>query len=624
MADDIERDEDQVKRWQGVMQGEELHIDVSRRERPPEIQVGNLTGAVRVRGVEGQDFVGVRATKSNGDPVPAELIADVDQRADGEITIRARPEGDIQRQVRRLRSSFDFGKQDIWDRINVNEIIDAMSSLKTIGRNLGSAMLEVTVPRACDLTVKTMSGAIAIESITGTVHAHTTSGHVDCAGITGKLTAKSVSGNVRARDISGAAYLQSTSGEVVSLDIDGNLMLKTMSGGAEGRGIAGQVGFKSMSGDLDLRGGQLSGLYCNTTSGRCTIDAVLGPGEYEARTVSGDIDLRPQADLNAELSGRTVSGSFRCALPYRHRDDDWRLDLNADADDDRDDDNEGDDEDDEETMSGGISLPGMHIDDRGISMPGMRIDDEGIDIPGLHLSIHSDREWAREQRHAERERRRERRRGRNRWEYLIGDPAAASARLTRLRVRTVSGSLSIRPRRESDVAMPTGAARPSTPAAPPAGPPARTVAQRPPTPERSWPDSELWPPAEPTTSPPPPEPPTPPDAPAPPAMPAGPEAGAAPAQTATQEDHPAASTEPGADESAANVTQGDEPTSTTAPAAETPASDGPSSAAEPDGEPAAAAEPPNRERTRLEILEAIERKEITPDEALLLLQELDE
>jgi hypothetical protein len=91
-------------------------------------------------------------------------------------------------------------------------------------------------------------------------------------------------------------------------------------------------------------------------------------------------------------------------------------------------------------------------------------------------------------------------------------------------------------------------------------------------------------------------------------MPAGPEAGAAPAQTATQEDHPAASTEPGADESAANVTQGDEPTS----------------AAEPDGEPAAAAEPPNRERTRLEILEAIERKEITPDEALLLLQELDE
>ena len=45
-----------------------------------------------------------------------------------------------------------------------------------------------------------------------------------------------------------------------------------------------------------------------------------------------------------------------------------------------------------------------------------------------------------------------RRRGRNRWEYLIGDPAAASARLTRLRIRTVSGSLSIRPRREGDVA----------------------------------------------------------------------------------------------------------------------------------------------------------------------------
>jgi hypothetical protein len=612
MADDMERDEEQLKRWQGEMHGDELHIDVSRRDQSPEVHVGNLAGAVRVRGVEGQDFVGVRATKPNGEQVPAELIADVDQRADGEITIRARPEGDIQRQVRRLRSSFDFGKEDIWDKINVNEIIDAMSALKSIGRNLGSVVLEVTVPRACDLTVKTMSGAIAAESITGTVNAHTTSGQVECAGITGKLTAKSVSGSVRARDINGAAYLESMSGAVVSVNIEGNLVLKTMSGDAEGRAIAGQVGFKSQSGDLDLRGGQLSGLYCNTTSGRCTIDAVLGPGDYEARTVSGEIDLRAQADLNATLSGRTVSGSFRCSLPYRHSDDDWRIDLNAD------DDSDDDDDDGERTMAGGLSLPGMFIDDRGISMPGMRIDDEGIDIPALHLSLRSGREWSREQRHAERERRRERRRGRNRWEYLIGDPAAASARLTRLRVRTVSGSLSIRPRREGDVAIPTVAAQPGTPATPPATPPARTAAQRPQTPERSWPDSELWPPAEPVT------PPAPPAPPPPPAMPDGPEAGTADRPT-RPDDHLAASAAPDAAGGEAGALPADEPAAAPAPAAEASTGDEPQATApEPGSEPAAAAEPPNRQRTRLEILEAIERKEITPDEALLLLQELDE
>jgi hypothetical protein len=228
----------------------------------------------------------------------------------------------------------------------------------------------------------------------------------------------------------------------------------------------------------------LTGMYLSTTSGDCTIDAVLQPGDFEARTVSGDLELRVQPDLAATLTGRTVSGSFRSDLPYRahwERDEPGASDIDIDID---------------------IDLGDKHWERR------------------LH----------REKERRERRERQERRRARSRWEFVVGDPAQAEQSRTRLRVRTVSGDLSIKRRRggaAGPVGVPTGrggaaareSARPA--AARHEGPvnlaqmvegegtmsssdqEARATAQgAPPQPapatgqprgEGSWPDAELWP-----------------------------------------------------------------------------------------------------------------------------------
>ncbi len=546
----------------------------------PRVSITASNGPLRVLGEEGETAVTVRAVKPNGETVPLDLVAEVQVRSNGEISIRTRPAGDIERQVRRITKSFEFGRGDIFD--NLGDVIDTLASMKTVGNQLDRVRLDVTVPRRCDLVLTTASGAIQAGRVAGNVQVQSASGAISCARIDGKLSVKTASGPQRVGDITGTTSLQTASGPVQTREIAGNLVIQTMSGDAEGQGLRGQLGFKSQSGTLQVRASSLTGFYLNTTSGDCAVEAALAAGEYEVRTVSGDITLRPQPDLSAILSGRTVSGTLRNALPHRHAAEDPR--ATADDDDDR-------------RESGfdapEIALPGLRIGKEGIDIGGfLRIDDEALDMPGIHIGFQRDKG----DRDRDREQRRERRRGRNRWEFLIGDPTLAAAGTTRLRVRTVSGDLTIRPGRDDAPAASDGPR--TTPATPAQATPA--------TDRRGWPDSELWPEA--TVAPP-----APPTAPAPP-MPPAPLT--PPATSATTHD-PAVEREPQRTDSYhAQITQnpGNAATHNAPTAANIAPITAPSSAT---------TDAPDAEQTRLAILEAVRRGEITTDEALLLLRQLD-
>lgn len=595
-------------------------------DRTPRLAIRNATGAIRVRGgAAGEESIVLRAVKSNGEVVPLDLVADVDVRPDGEITVKARPFGDVQRQVKRVTKSLNFGHPDFLD--NLGEMIDTLAQMKTAGRNIGHVALEAIVPPRCDLEANTASGAIQVQGIAGEIELKSASGRIEARQVGGKLAVRTASGDVLADGVDGTAYLQSVSGEVDARDIGGDVVIHTTSGDTRAREVVGQLGFKSLSGELQVERSRLNGFYINTTSGECAIDAVFEPGGYEVRTVSGEVTLRTQPDFAGLLTGRTVSGNFRCELPYRHADEDWRSRLD-------DDDDRGEDAGDDATEislpgikigKGRVELPGIKIDDRGVGVFGMRIDDDGVNLPGLGVHIGKgkwdkdegdDDPWSRDRWEGRWDRgreRRERRRSRNRWEFLIGDPATAASSQTRLRIRTVSGSVSIRPRR-GDAAIGAGAPARSTPAPRPE-----------PRDRGGWPDSELWPglpdaergtespqasaaptpPTPPTPVPPAPAPPEPPT-PAPPTPPTPPTPPVAPAFAG--EDRPVVAAADD-EQSVADGSDADAPIEGEAATLDEAAPD-----------PAQAA---NAERTRLDILEALERGEITADEALRLLRRLE-
>lgn len=613
---------------------------VASNERAPRLIMNNSTGAIRVRGEAAEESIALRAVKPNGETVPIDLVADVDLRFDGEIVVKARPFGDVQRQVKRITKSFDFNRSDFLD--NLGDMIDTLAQMKTAGRNIGQVVLEAIVPMRCDLELTTASGAINVQGVTGEIELKSASGKIETRQLGGKLAARTASGDVRADSVDGTAYLQSVSGSVEAYGIGGDVVIHTTSGDTRARGITGQLGFKTLSGELSVDRSRLNGFYINTTSGGCTIDAHLEPGGYEMRTVSGDLSLRLQPDFAGILSGRTVSGSFRCDLPFRYASDDWRSQLDDEDERGNDPDDSSSDDDAEISLpgikisKGRVELPGIKIDDRGVGVFGMRIDDNGIDMPGLGVHIGKekwDRWERRSERDSEREQRRERRRSRNRWEYLIGDPAAAEGGQTRLRIRTVSGSVNIRQGRgdvvgDTSIAAGTASAAPAAPAAP---------ATRPASDQRGWPDSEMWPHAETGAIPTPPMPPTAPMAPTPPSLPTpptpptppSPPAPAGEARSATGEADTPLSASPVAeatarvgdtDTAAMEADMATEAIETTV-TADTPTEDAPPPVA--DSVIAAPAPVANPERTRLDILEALERGEINADEALRLLRRLE-
>jgi hypothetical protein len=461
-------------------------------EETPHLTIEGTDEALRVLGEEGATALSLRATTRRGDTLPLDLVAEVQIRKDGTLRIKLRSTGEIRREINRRIREADPRHGSFGD---LGERLEALTLLKGMTGKVDQIQLVAIVPPRCDVTLGTTNGPIQVGRLNGQVQVQTTNGPLDCARIEGTLSARTINGPLRIGDITGNVSVQTTSGSVTTRSVSGNLVIQTTSGTAKGENLSGQLGFKSLSGGLVVRESHFSGFYFNNTSGSCSIEATLDPGEYEMRTVSGAITLRPQANLSAILSGRTVSGSFRCQLPHRYADEDWQS-GEGDARDERDIDDDGPD----------IALPGLTIGKRGIDIGGMlHIDDESVEMPGMRIKLKGKRErW----------------RGRNRWEYLLGDPAIATSGQTRLRIRTVSGALNIQAGEAAEAAPRATTSRPA-----PAPAPLR----------REWPDAELWPeeaqdlaaspptPPTPSTPPTPPAPPTPPTPPTSPALPLMPE-----------------------------------------------------------------------------------------------------
>jgi hypothetical protein len=132
-------------------------------DETPRVSVTMINGALRVLGDAETDEVIVRAVKPNGEAVPVDLVAETQSRLNGEITIKARPAGDIHRQVRRLTKAFDGRRGDFFENLgemttNLGEMIDTLAAMKTLGNNLDRVRLEVTVPRRCDVALTRAAG----------------------------------------------------------------------------------------------------------------------------------------------------------------------------------------------------------------------------------------------------------------------------------------------------------------------------------------------------------------------------------------------------------------------------------------------------------------------------------
>ncbi len=137
----------------------------------------------------------------------------------------------------------------------------------------------LTVPRAANLTVKTVSSETSVR------------------GLSGELTLKSVSGPIIVADLSGTLNFESVSGRISGGQISGPLVVKTVSG------------------NVELRQSNLPTLQAASVSGGLELDTPLGTGPYHLKTVSGSAKIHLPAPSGGRIHFKSVSGRARIEQP---------------------------------------------------------------------------------------------------------------------------------------------------------------------------------------------------------------------------------------------------------------------------------------------------------------------
>lgn len=232
----------------------------------------------------------VRVTGSGGNEIRIEAI----KRA------RHRDPDDGKELLERLRVEMN----QVGDRVEVRSIIG-----RTRGRGYSSSVdFTITVPIGAAVTLKTVSGDIAVTNVRGEVRVDAISGDLALANTPDVALAKTVSGTVTAKDITSATAT------ITLASVSGNVVL----GAVKVRAL--EVG--TVSGDLLLNGTQVERLDAKSVSGNIEFAAPLARGgRYSFNSHSGNVRVAVVNNAGFELDASTFSGSIRSDFPVTLRTD---------------------------------------------------------------------------------------------------------------------------------------------------------------------------------------------------------------------------------------------------------------------------------------------------------------
>ena len=170
----------------------------------------------------------------------------------------------------------------------------------------------ISVPSGAQADIRTASGDITVEGLSGALALSTVSGEIRASDVSGGLTAGTTSGDVRLEDVAGKLEVNTVSGGVKLEDgkIDG-ATVNTTSGDVNLDGVAGPINVGTISGDVAVRDGHSTQLAISTTSGEFNYSGDLAPGQPNTiNTVSGDVKLELPEDSGIRLDTSTISGDI--------------------------------------------------------------------------------------------------------------------------------------------------------------------------------------------------------------------------------------------------------------------------------------------------------------------------
>lgn len=169
----------------------------------------------------------------------------------------------------------------------------------------GSTDVKLDVPRGATVILKTQDGDIDVSDV-AEVRASTSNGDVSLRRIARGVEASSMSGDVSLRDAGGHVRLNSISGSVEAVNVtalDAGDFLQA----------------KSVSGDVTLESIAPARVEARTISGEVNLRGALAPGgHYDFNTTSGDITLMLPESSSFKLDAQVfTSGEINTSFPLK-------------------------------------------------------------------------------------------------------------------------------------------------------------------------------------------------------------------------------------------------------------------------------------------------------------------
>ena len=170
----------------------------------------------------------------------------------------------------------------------------AKGGIWTDRKGKGSVDLDIRVPVAATVWVKTTGASVEIENVTGGVDVY------------------SVSGDVRFEGEPQQLYAESMGGEV---SIEGNsasIKAKTGKGPITFRGTADDVTLKTVGGRITIDGPSVRRGYFESVTGDIVFDGALEPGSSVGfQTHSGRVEVTLPPDAGADCLVTTIEGDLQ-------------------------------------------------------------------------------------------------------------------------------------------------------------------------------------------------------------------------------------------------------------------------------------------------------------------------
>lgn len=189
---------------------------------------------------------------------------------DGRIEVKSSKNAEVFVSGTRASDKISIDMEQVGDRIDVNtNVVDSSAQPAEMQANL-----QLTVPEETELQLKTQTGLIYVEQVTG------------------DMTLESVAGDIHLKEVSGYIIVTTTGGSLVCTQ------------------CAGKLKFESVSGSAQILQPGLTNVNLHTTTGNILFDGdFVRTGLYTMKSGKGLVEVRFSGNDSFDLNAQTATGT---------------------------------------------------------------------------------------------------------------------------------------------------------------------------------------------------------------------------------------------------------------------------------------------------------------------------